>query len=185
MTVVISMLRGVNLGPHHRVKMDELRALYERLGLKDPQTHVQSGNVVFKTRQKNLQKLGARIETAIERKLGFRPAVILRTREEMRRAIAQNPFSKRLDINPARLLVTFLGAEPTAEARDAVLGLKTDPEEIHLKGREIYIYFPDGIGRSKLQLPRLEKGCRSAGTARNWNTVTKLLEIAERLDPKS
>ncbi len=185
MTVVISMLRGVNLGPHHRVKMDELRALYEGLGLKDPQTYVQSGNVVFRTKEKNPQKLGARIETAIEHKLGFRPAVILRTPEEMRRTIAQNPFSKRLDINPARLLVTFLATEPTAEARKAVLNLKTDPEEVHLKGRELYVYFPLGISRSKLQLPRIEKGSSCAGTARNWNTVTKLLEIAERLDPKS
>src|SRR5262249_7227236 len=83
MAVVISLLRGVNLASHNRLKMDALRALYESLGLQNPQTYVQSGNVVFRTKASNLNTLATRIENAIERSFGFRPAVILRTRAEL------------------------------------------------------------------------------------------------------
>ncbi len=92
MTVIISMLRGVNVGGHNKIKMDALRELYLSLKLREPQTYVQSGNVVFATDETDLVKLGARIETAIERKHGFRPSVILRTTAELRAVIAKNPF---------------------------------------------------------------------------------------------
>ena len=85
MTVVISMLRGVNVGGHNKIKMDSLRELYESLGLRDAQTYVQSGNVVFRTDAKNIAPVAKRIEDAIERKFGFRPSVILRTTSELER----------------------------------------------------------------------------------------------------
>ena len=78
MPVLISMLRGVNLGPHHRIKMDALRALYESLKLENPRSYVQSGNVIFRTREKNVAKLGKQIQDAIEKKFGFRPEIVLR-----------------------------------------------------------------------------------------------------------
>jgi uncharacterized protein (DUF1697 family) len=108
MAVIISMLRGVNLGPHNRLKMEELRALYESLKLRGAQSYVQSGNVIFRSDGKDLAALGRRIEGAIEKKFGFRPPVILRTTAELREAIAKNPFAKRRDIEPSKLLVTFL-----------------------------------------------------------------------------
>src|SRR5579875_3037792 len=95
MPVVVSMLRGVNLGPHRRIKMDALRALYESLGLRDAQTYVQSGNVVFKTRERNMASLAKRIEDEIERVFGFRSDVVVRTSGELRAAIAKNPFAGR------------------------------------------------------------------------------------------
>src|SRR5688500_13547972 len=108
MGIVISMLRGVNVGAHNRIKMDELRAVYESLDLKDVRTYVQSGNVVFRTKARELGRLAAGIEDAIQRRFGFRSDVILRTPSELREAIAKNPFAKRSGIEASKLLVTFL-----------------------------------------------------------------------------
>ena len=176
------MLRGVNLGPHHRIKMDVLRELYESLGLVDVCTYVQSGNVVFRTKDPRVDRLAARIESAIDRKFGFTSAVSLRTAPELRQVIANNPFAKCRGIDPSRLLVTFLAKEPAAEARAKLSTINADPEEIHLIGRELYIYYPNGLARPKVPWIRLEKMLEAGGTARNWNTVTKLLGMAEELE---
>jgi uncharacterized protein (DUF1697 family) len=182
MAVVISMLRGVNVGRHNRIKMDALRALYESLGLLDVQTHVQSGNVVFRTEGRDLARLTNRIEKGIERSFGFRPDVIVRTSSELRRVIARNPFATRRGIDPSRLLVTFLASDPGPDARDNIRRIKTDPEELWIDGRELYIYYPNGMARPKLSSALIEKMLKTSGTGRNWNTVRKLLEIAERLE---
>jgi uncharacterized protein (DUF1697 family) len=182
MAVIISMLRGVNLLGHNRIRMEELRALYQSIGLRDAETYVVSGNVVFRTKAQNLPALGKRIENAIERNFGFRPRVILRTPSELRDVVARSPFRSRRDIHPSKLLVTFLENHPAAEALEQVRKIKTDPEELHVDGREVYIYFPDGQGRSKLSWVTVEKKLKTSGTGRNWNSVTKLLEIAERLE---
>jgi uncharacterized protein (DUF1697 family) len=182
MTVIISMLRGVNVGGHNRIKMEALRSLYESLGLLDVQTYVQSGNLVFRTKERSLAALARRIEDGIERTFGFRPGVLLRTTTEMRAAIAKNPFASRQGIDPSKLLVTFLHVEPDAESRGNALAIKTFPEELRIDGREVYIYFPNGMARPKMSWPRIEKALKTSGTGRNWNTVAKLLEMAEALE---
>ena len=182
MTAVISMLRAVNVGGHNKIKMEALRALYESLKLRDAQTYVQSGNVIFRSDERDVARLTKRIEDGIERKFGFRPNVILRTAAEMREVIARNPFAKRRGIEPSKLLVSFLASDPGAEAREKVRQMKCDPEELQIAGQEPYIYFPNGSGRSKLSLARLEKTLKTPGTSRNWNSVTKMLETAERLE---
>lgn len=182
MTTIISMLRGVNVGGHNQIKMDALRALCESLGLRDAQTYVQSGNVVFRTEARDLALVAKRIESRIERDFGFRPDVIVRTASELRDAIARNPFASRSGIEPGKLLVVFLAANPEPEARAKVLKLKADPEELRIDGREVYIYFPEGMGRSKLPWANIHKMLNTPGTGRNWNTVRKLAEIAERLE---
>ncbi|HEY2497363.1 MAG TPA: DUF1697 domain-containing protein [Candidatus Angelobacter sp.] len=183
MPAVISMLRGVNVGGRNLIKMDALKTLCVSLKLKDPQTFIQSGNVVFKTEEKDLAKLSKRIQDAIEKTFGFRPGVVLRTAAELRDVIARNPFAKRSGIEPGKLLVNFLAANPGSEAREAALAIKTDPEELHIIGREVYIYFPNGQGRSKLPWAKIERALQTSGTGRNWNSVTKMLEIAEKLEP--
>jgi len=182
MAVLISLLRGVNVGGHHKLKMDALRALYESLKLRDPHTYVQSGNVIFRTEERDLLELTKRVQNGIERKFGFRPDVIVRTASELRDVIARNPFAKRRDIHPSKLLVTFLASHPGQEARDRVLRIKTDPEELRIEGRELYTYYPNGMARPKLSWSVIEKTLKTSGTGRNWNTVTKLLEIAETLE---
>lgn len=182
MPVLISMLRGVNVGAHNRIKMDALRALYESLKLEDVRTYVQSGNVIFRTKEKNSAALAKKIEAAIEREFGFRPAVILRTLDELRQVIAANPFAKRSDVQPEKLLLTFLIAEPGHEAHSTLDRLKAHPEELHLQGRELYIYFLNGVGNSKLPWSAVEKLLKTPGTARNLNSVTKMLAMAEEIE---
>lgn len=182
MRVVISMLRGVNLGPHRRVKMEALRALYESLGLKEPQTYVQSGNILFKAKEKNLERLARRIEAAIEQTFGFQSDVILRTTAEMREALAKNPFAGRKDIEPAKLLVTFLASDPGETAREKLRQIQAAPEEMWIDGRELYIYFPDGMARPKLSIPTIERTLKVSGTGRNLNSVQKMLAMAEDME---
>jgi uncharacterized protein (DUF1697 family) len=180
MTAVISMLRGVNLGKR-RIKMEDLRSLYSSLGLQDPQTYVQSGNVVFQTGKTDLPRLAKQIEAAIEKNFSFHSDVILRTAPEMRAILENSPFKTRQGIEPAKLLVTFLPLDPGAEIRQRLQSFECSPEELHCSARELYIYFPNGMGRSVLSWTRLEKILQSTYTGRNWNTVSKLLDMAERL----
>jgi uncharacterized protein (DUF1697 family) len=182
MAVIVSMLRGVNVGGHNKIKMDALRALYESLGLRNVESFIQSGNVLFRTKERDLPALAKRIQNGIERQFGFRPAVILRTCSELRDVIRRNPFAKRRGIEPNRLLVTFLASDPGAEARERLKRMKTEPEELLIEGREVFIYFPNGMARPKLSWPTIEKMLGTSGTGRNWNSVAKLLEIAEKLE---
>jgi uncharacterized protein (DUF1697 family) len=181
MPVIICMLRGVNVGGHNMIKMESLKALCVSLKLKDPQTYVQSGNVIFQTQEKDLEKLTRRIQDAIEKAHGFRPGVVLRTAAELREIVARTPFARRSGIEPGKLLVNFLAADPGKQAREKALAIKIGPEEMHLIGREAYIYFPNGQGRSKFPWAAIERALGTFGTGRNWNSVTKMLEIAEQI----
>src|SRR5438046_1952378 len=128
MAVIISMLRAVNVGGHNKIKMDALRALYESLKLRDAQTYVQSGNVIFRSDERDIARIAKRIEEGIERKFGFRPAVILRTAAEVRDVIASSPFAKRHEIEPGKLVVSFLAGDPGEEAREKVRQIKRSEE---------------------------------------------------------
>jgi uncharacterized protein (DUF1697 family) len=181
MPVIICMLRGVNVGGHNMIKMDALKALCVSLKLKDPQTYVQSGNVIFRSEEKDLEKLAKRLQDAIEKTHRFRPGVVLRTVAELRAVITRNPFAKRSGIEPGKLLVNFLAADPGKDTREKALAIKIGPEEMHLIGSEAYIYFPNGQGRSKFPWPAIERALGTSGTGRNWNSATKMLEIAEKM----
>jgi uncharacterized protein (DUF1697 family) len=185
MPVLISMLRGINVGGHNKVGMSALRALYESLRFEDPRTYVQSGNVIFRSKEKISPALAKKIQNAIEREFGCRPEVILRTTDELRKAIAASPFASRRNLEPGKILVTFLDGEPGPQAHAVLLSLKPYPEELHLNGRELYIYFPNGAGRSKLPWSSLAKALKTTGTARNWNSVTKMFAIAEEMESGS
>jgi uncharacterized protein (DUF1697 family) len=179
--MIICMLRGVNVGGHNLIKMDALKALCVSLKLKDPQTYVQSGNVVFSSGEKDLSKLAKRIQDAIEKAHGFRPGVMLRTAAELKEVVARNPFAKRSGIEPGKLIVNFLADNPGKQAREKALAIKMGPEEMHLIGREAYIYFPNGQGRSRFPWPAIERALGTSGTGRNWNSVTKMLAMARNM----
>jgi len=179
MSVMICLLRGVNVGGHNKLPMAALRALLESLDLRAPQTYVQSGNVVFHTREGNVARLAKSIEDALEKKFRFRPAVLLRTAAELKEVVARNPLRKRASTEPGKVMVLFLADAPGKNAREILAKVPKGSEELHLYGREIYIYFPVGAGQSKLPWSTLGERLGTSGTGRNWNTVTKLLEMAE------
>lgn len=182
MPVLVSLLRAVNLASHNRIKMDALCRVYESLGFTNVRSYVQSGNVLFRTSERATSNLAARIESEIEKQFGFRSPVILRTAADLREVVAHNPFVNRRAIEPNKLLVSFLAEEPSPAAAQKIRALKADPEEIHLRGRELYIYYPNGLARPKLPWTTVQKMLQVSGTARNWNTVTKLLQMSEEME---
>jgi uncharacterized protein (DUF1697 family) len=181
MAAIVSLLRAVNLAGRSRIDMAALRALYGSLELREARTYVQSGNVIFATAERDLARLARRIEAKIAGRFGFRTAVILRTAAEMSEVIAHNPFPARQKIEPSRLLVFFLDGAPGQEACATLLARHQGPEEVHLIGREVYIHYKNGIGRSKLTAVAMERALGMSGTGRNWNTVKKLDEMATEL----
>jgi len=172
MEPMISLLKGVNVGGHGKIKMDLLRDLYTGIGLKDPRTYIQSGNVVFLAKEKHRDHIARQISDAIEHACGFRPEVAVRTLPEMQGIVARYPFAGR---EPAKVAVLFLTGEPVAPE---TLVVKPCKEEWKLDGQEMFVYFPDGMGKTKFSVPSLEKSLKTFATARNWNTVLKLVEMA-------
>jgi uncharacterized protein (DUF1697 family) len=182
MPAILCMLRGVNVGGHNKIKMESLRSLCESLKLQSPQTYIQSGNVVFQTSEQNLAVLSKRIQDALEANFGFRPEVVLRTASELRHIIARNPFASRHGIDPAKLHVAFLASDPGKAARDNLAKLDTRGEELHARGSELYVYYKNGMGQTKLTAAAIDKVLNTPATSRNWNTVLKLHEMAEALE---
>ena len=179
MQSIICLLRGTNVGGKRAVKMNVLRALIESLGHTSVRTHIQSGNVVFETKERNLNRLTEQLERALEKTFGFPIPVMLRTREELEAVIRTNPFAKHSAVESSKLLVLFHGEGALKTAAERVRAIKADPEIVHYLGRELYVYFPNGVGKTKLPLASLDKAVGVATTGRNWNTVLKLLEIAK------
>ena len=170
---MIALLRGVNVGGNGKVKMDELRAVCEGMGLRDVRTYIQSGNIVFRSKAADV---GSRLEKEIERVFGVRTFVVLRTAAELRTVTEQNPLP---GVDPKKLLISFLRLTPAAAAVEAVGRMAISPEELHIIGSEMYIHFPLGQGVSTLPMAKIEKTLGTAGTGRNWNTVMALLAMAE------
>jgi uncharacterized protein (DUF1697 family) len=182
MGVMVAMLRGVNVGGKNPVKMETLRAMCSSLGCTDVATYVQSGNVVFRTRERSLPAMTKRLEAAIEKEFGFSAAVTLRTAADLRRVVAANPFPEQAKSEPGKLLVTFLYDDPGDARRETVRAMKFEPELVRIEGREMYTYYPLGQGQSKLRWGPIDKALGTSGTARNWNSVTQLLAMAESLE---
>jgi uncharacterized protein (DUF1697 family) len=159
--------------------------VYESLGLRNVETYIQSGNVVFRTSARSLDSLALKLEGAILRDYAIRTMVMLRTCEEWRDVIARNPFAGRTDIDPAKLLVSFLASRPGDEACHKARQIQAGGEELCIDGRHLYLYYVNGLARPKLSMALLDKALATSGTGRNWNTVVKLLEIAERLEGAS
>lgn len=181
MTVFVSMLRAVNVGGTSRIKMSALQTLYESLGLADVRTLLQSGNVVFRSSLKDRSQLAKRIRQELERQLDLQIEVLLRTLAEIQSIVERGPvLSPRADMS--KLLVMFLADVPDAQLQASLLKSHKGPEMIELRGPEIYLYYPEGVGRSKLSGAVIENRLQTYGTARNWNTLTKLLEVGRAID---
>jgi len=173
MPVYIALLRAINVGGSGALPMAELRAVCDTLGFQDAKTYIQSGNVLFRSADGE-KAVGEKLDDALGKKLGKKPGVMIRSRKEMEEIAENAPFP---DAKPSFVLVHFL---PEAAAKDALEMMSApDGEEAVVSGREIYVHYPIGSGKSKLKLPALK-----AGTSRNINTVRKLVEMAAALDGK-
>jgi uncharacterized protein (DUF1697 family) len=180
MTAIVSLFRGINVGGHHKIRMDELKGVHEALGFKDVISYIQSGNVVFTSDDADVARLWRQIEDGFEKTFGFHVEVIVRTSAELREIIEKNPFQSQSDIESKRVVVLFLAARPDVTAQEDLFKAYAGPEELFITGKEMYIYYPDGIGRSKLSLSLIEKKLKTVGTARNWNTILQLQKLLQR-----
>jgi uncharacterized protein (DUF1697 family) len=173
----IVLLRGVNLGPNRRLSMADLRALLTSLGYDDVRTHLQSGNIVLSTGKKPAT-LKRELEQEIAAALGLETDVLVRTRDELADVVARNPL-RAVAKNPSRYLVTFLARKPDSGFARELAAAEVAPERVAVSGREIYSWHPNGIQGSKLAKLLGKRRTGVTATARNWNTVTKLLELAD------
>ena len=170
-TAYAALLRAVNVGGTGKLAMTDLARLCEKEGLCDVKTYIQSGNVVF-TSPKKEAAVKAALEKTLERHMGKPVAVMVRTCDELEAVVSANPFPKAA---PNRLLVVFFDDPLTKAVLEGVVA--PGGEELAIKGRELFIHYPDGQGTSKLKVPALKK----AGTGRNLNTVTKLAAMTRAL----
>jgi uncharacterized protein (DUF1697 family) len=178
MTRYVALLRAVNLAGKNSVAMADLRAWMEDLGFSNPRTLLQSGNVIFDAREQAATKLEARLEAEAKKRFKFDITFVARTGDEIAQVLARNPFKKEAAADPGHLLVVFMKdavvAKNVKALQDAIVGR----EVLHGDGRHLYVVYPDGVGRSKLTAALIERKLGIAGTARNWNTVRKLQELA-------
>jgi uncharacterized protein (DUF1697 family) len=176
METYIALLRGINVGGHKKIKMDELKRLFESLGLQKVKTYIQSGNVLFESCEK-AKPLYHLLEKEILNQFGYTVNVMLRTAGEMDQIIKDCPYRSEHLLADESIHVCFLSKFPTKKDIDRVMAFTSENEDCLIKEREIYLLFRESIRNSKLarQLQKLEV----PGTIRNWNTVNKLVEMAK------
>ena len=175
----MALLRAVNVSGQNKVAMADLRAHLSRAGYQDVVTYVQSGNVVFKAPAPPEAKLVADLERQIRKAFGLAVTVLVRTTEQLRTTRAADPFVKR-GAETSALYVTVLATKPTAAQVKELASKNVGPDQAIVRGREVYLHCPGGYGRTKLNNSFFERQLGTKATTRNWNTVTKLLELASR-----
>jgi uncharacterized protein (DUF1697 family) len=174
----VGLLRAVNVGGHGKVAMTDLRGLAEELGYSEVRTFLQSGNLVFHTGSRPTAELEAGLENAARDRFGLTTDFIVRTAEEMGAIRLHNPFPDEAQSDPAHLVTVFLKERPAPGSERRLRAAVDGPERARLVGPHAYIVYPEGIGRSRLTLPVIERQLGARGTGRNWNTVTKLAALA-------
>ena len=179
MPIYISMLRGINVGAHKRMKMDQLRASFETLGFQQVKTYIQSGNVIFKTTKVSPALLSERIEKRIFADFRFPVSVLTRTADEMAKAIEDNPLVKKRGIDQEKLHVMFLSDAPAAAALTKLAALTAAPDQSCCLGKEIYLYLPNGTAESSLMKNQLDRVLSVVTTTRNWRTVNALHKMCQ------
>jgi uncharacterized protein (DUF1697 family) len=175
MPTYVALLRGINLGPNKRVKMDALRKSFESLGLKNVQTYIQSGNVVFKAGKTSSAALSKKIEERITKDFGFSALTILRSLDELGKVVAMNPF-KQPEATDG-LHVIFLAETPDAAVLKQLEGLTKAPDKSCCLGQEIYLHLPNGYAHSSLLHNPLERKLLTRATTRNWRTVNNVYQM--------
>ncbi|HEC20629.1 MAG TPA: DUF1697 domain-containing protein [Gammaproteobacteria bacterium] len=175
----ISVLRGINVSGQKKIKMADLKSLYQSLGFQNVATYIQSGNVIFSADSEDRTKLKTRIEKAIEEKYGFHVPTEIRSHHEISDIINNNPLGP---VDPqkdgTKVLVTFLSSPPAQDRVSDLQQYVTEPEQLFVMGKEAYLYCPNGYGKSRLSNTFLEKKLGVGATTRNWTSVLKLHELS-------
>lgn len=179
MTTYISMLRGINVSGQKLIKMEALRKLYENLGFINVITYLQSGNVIFTNKDQDPDKLGQIIRREIQKNFGFEVPVIVLTVDKLKQIIDHNPFINDSNKDQSSLYVTFLLSKPDQFDAKVIVDKKQDMEEIIFSDNAVYMYCPDGYGRTKLSNNFFEAKLKVDATTRNWKTTNELYKIVK------
>lgn len=177
MTTWVALLRGINLGSHNKVAMAELRELADGLGLADPETYLRSGNLVIDS-DLSESALAQTLVDGIEERFGLQVPVICRSSEQLGQIASSHPFSS-LGLDDKFLHVALLDREPEDRVSEMIDPADHHPDRLEADGREIYLAYPNGSGRSKLNQGLLEGRLGVSVTARNWRTVTELARMVD------
>lgn len=177
MPTFVSLLRGINVGGHKKIKMADLRGLYADLGMRQVRTLLQSGNVVFETETTDLEQLKQRLECGILERFGFDAQVILRSREAFIATLARHAFTAAQLERSNHALIVFLSALADPAAVEALSENNPGREVISAAGDALYIFYTDGAARSKLDTKRIERALNLVASARNWNTCQRILKL--------
>ena len=172
----IALLRGINIRARNRISMPELRDSLSEVGFHDARTYVQSGNVIMSS-DLPPERLARELEQLIAKRFSLDIHVVVRTRAELAKVVRRNPLGDVAD-DPKRYQVSFLSAKPSAAVLRKLEEAAAEKERVVLVGKEIYAWHPEGVGRSRLWTLLAGRGLGVTATARNWTTVTKLLELA-------
>jgi uncharacterized protein (DUF1697 family) len=166
---------------HNSIKMAELSSLFIDLGYPDALTYIQSGNVIFSSEIiSDERETALKIEKAILRRFDYTVPVMIRTSEELRKLFSVNPYLSEEKFEPSKMAVIFLHEKVTEEQIQKVKGIDYPPDKFKIVGKEIFIFCPNGFGRTKLYTNFFEKKMGVIGTARNWKTITTMLELADK-----
>lgn len=179
MPAFVALLRAVNLGPHNKIAMADLKAVAGEAGLLQPRTLLQSGNLVFQAKAQSSASLEKLLETALAKKLELKTPVVVRSASEWRAALEANPFPKEAKADPSHMLVMPLKAKVEKGALAELVKVIPGREQAKLGGQTLYLVYPDGIGESKLTAALIERKLGVSGTARNWNTAQKIAALLE------
>jgi len=181
MNKYVAFLRGINVGGHRIIKMDELRKIFSSMGFDDVTTYIQSGNVLFKSNEKDKKKLTKKIEAYLNKVLGYDVAVMLRTASALAKVINNNPFSTKQNDDKFNLYVTFLQAEPSSDVKSKINKLQTEIQDCRILTTEIYTSFERSKSKHPFSNIQIEKLFKLSATTRNWSVVNKILVLSEKL----
>jgi len=181
MNKYVAFLRGINVGGHRIIKMDELRKIFSSMGFDYVTTYIQSGNVLFKSNEKDREKLTKKIEAYLNKVLSYDVAVMLRTTSDLAIVINNNPFSKKENDDNLQLYVTFLQAEPSPEVKSKINKLQTEIQDCRIITTEIYTSFEISKSKHPFSNIQIEKLFKLSATTRNWSVVNKIFALSEKL----
>lgn len=180
MTTFVALLRAINLGSHNPVAMSALRDVVSDLGFFDVRTLLQSGNIVFRGEKRSSMDLERLLKSETKAKVGLDTDFFVRSAKDWKVLVERNPFPEEASRNPAHLVVMFLKDTPGAASLAALRATIRGREVVVTEGKQAYIVYPDGIGRSRLTNALIEARLCTRGTGRNWNTVLRVAAVTEK-----
>jgi uncharacterized protein (DUF1697 family) len=176
----LALLRGINVSGQKLIKMEDLRKLMETAGFENVKTYIQSGNIIFESRESNKAKISAMIKKLISDHYGFDVSILMLNHANLEKAIANNPFLREKDIDLKQVYVTFLSESPVEEHIEKFKTSNIEKDIAIILGDVMYLKYFISAGTTKLTNALIENRLKVVATTRNWNTTLKLMELLEQ-----